>query len=220
MSEIYSHLLIPKDAAFAPELKTIAAFYDRLSGMDALPKDVTYVVLTNSGRARPIAKNPSTGETFYGPDLQISRCSELQSAIQSMTGKEINELWVEGRGPTAIFPFALYQANCPNAVWSGPYSFTVRCKVRKKVTHLLHSSFGCKCDVKAVEPGIFENPWNNQPIKTSGLGSARFWIEFGIGDWLIPMITDSLDILDARLVVLAVETFRMEFTQGCISNDD
>jgi len=70
------------------------------------------------------------------------------------------------------------------------------------------------------EPAIFENPWNKQPIQTSGLASAQFWIEFGIGDWLMPMITGRLEILDDRLVKLANNIFRAEFTQGCMCNDD
>jgi hypothetical protein len=45
-------------------------------------------------------------------------------------------------------------------------------------------SFGCKCELKPNEPAMFENPSNNQPIRTSGLAYARFWIEFGIGDWV------------------------------------
>jgi hypothetical protein len=69
-------------------------------------------------------------------------------------------------------------------------------------------------------PGIFENPWNRKPIQTSGLACASFWIQIGPGDYLMPMVTDSLEILDTRLVAAANDIFGIEFTQGCFRNDD
>ena len=36
----------------------------------------------------------------------------------------------------------------------------------------------------------------------------------------MPMITGRLEILDDRLVKLANNIFRAEFTQGCMCNDD
>lgn len=214
MSELYTHLLIPNDAGFVPQLYRVGGFFNSLSAMQALPLGPEFVVLTNSGRTRPIAG------TLFGPDLAISRHSDLQRAIDSMTGEKINELWVEGKGPTAIPPFAVYGANRPDVLWNGPYSLTVRCRLRREITHIPHSGFGCKCDMKANEASIFENPWTRQPIQTAGLSWGCFWIEFGVGDWLMPMITDSLEILNYRLLASAREAFEMEFTQGCICNDD
>ena len=176
--------------------------------------------LRNSGKTRAIAQNPTTGEVYYGPDLEVRRFSDAQLAVDSMDGTQINELWAEAKGPATISPFELYTANDPDVLWSGPYSFTIRCKLRHQITHFLHSAFGCKCDLNLNDPATFENPWNKQPISTSGPACARFWIEFGIGDWLMPMITDSLEILDARLVNLANNIFSVEFTQGCMCNDD
>lgn len=132
---------------------------------------------------------------------------------------------MEGTGPTGIPPFELYSADnyatrIPGNLWKQPYPFSVRCRKRQEPTHFLHSFFGCKCELRADEPGIFKNPWNDQVIETSALGCARFWIEIGIGNWLMPKITDSLDILDPRLVAAADGAFGVEFQQGCIRNDD
>jgi hypothetical protein len=220
MSELYRHLLIPKDAAFVPERDQVATFFEELQTSGALPKETGFIVITNSGEMRANGRNHATGEVYYGPDLKIRRFANLPAAIDSMDGTQINELWAEANGPATIAPFELYRAHVPDGLWSGPYSFTIRCKLREEITHLLHSAFGCKCDLQPNEPAIFDNPWNKQPIETSGLACARFWIEFGIGDWLMPMITGSLDILDARLVRLTSNVFRIEFTQGCLCNDD
>lgn len=203
MSELYRHLLIPKDAAFEPERSQVAAFFDQLQALGALPKETEFIVVTNSGKKRAIAQNPTTGEVYYGPDLNIRRFSEFQPAIESMDGTHINELWAEANGPATIPPFDLYKAHVPEPLWNGPYSFTIRCVLRREITHFLHSMFGCKCDLKPDEPAIFKNPWNHQTLETSGIACARFWIEFGIGEYLMPMITNSLEILDPRLVSLA-----------------
>lgn len=219
MSELYTHLLIPSDAVFVPERSQVATFFDELKALGALPKETEFVVITNSGEKRAIAQDPKTGEVHYGPDLKIGRFFEAESAVDSMDGKEINELWAQGTGPATVTPFDLYEAHRPDALWKGPYSFTVRCKLRREITHFLHL-LGCKCELKPNEPATFENPWNNQPIRTSGIAAARFWIEIGIGDYLMPIMTDSVEILDSRLPTLASNIFRVEFTQGCVCHDD
>ena len=49
MSELYRHLLIPKDAAFVPERYQVAAFFDELEALGALPRETEFVVITNRG---------------------------------------------------------------------------------------------------------------------------------------------------------------------------
>jgi hypothetical protein len=225
MSELYSHLLITRDAAFVPELGKIAGLFYEFEALGALPKETKFTVVTHTGRTRVLGRNPRTSEVYYGPELRVSRFSDLQLAIDSVVEEGLFDLSAEGMGPTQIPPFDLYNADNyasrhPEALWKGPYSFSVRCKLRQKITHFLHSSFGCKCAIEPNEPGIFENPWNHKPIQTSGLACARFWIQIAIGDYLMPMVTDSLDILDTRLVAAANNSFGVAFAQGCICNDD
>src|SRR5208282_1511218 len=117
MSELYRHLLIPNDHAFVPERYQVAAFFDELKAVGALPKETEFIVITNSGETRAIAQNPATGEVYYGPDLKISRFFDSRQAIHSMDATQINELWGEAKGPTAISPFDLYRAHNPD-VWA------------------------------------------------------------------------------------------------------
>jgi hypothetical protein len=220
MSELYSHLLIPQDAVFVPELDKVASFFDQLEMLGALPKESKFTVITYTGKTRVYAEDANTGELYHGPELKVNRYSNLQHAIDFIRGEKDYDLFAEAKGPTTISPFELFGAGCPDVLWKGAYSFSVHCNLRQEITHFLHSPLTCKCDLKPDEPGIFENPWNDKPIETSGLACARFWIKFGIGDWLMPMITDSLEILDTHLVATASNTFGVEFTQGCICNDD
>ncbi len=96
-------------------------------------------------------------------------------------------------------------------------AFTANCE---KPTRLLCNPVMCKCVYNPDEPGIFKNPWNDADIETSGPAWARITVECGRGHWLWPIINDHLDILDTRLVDAATRAFGIEFTQGCITNDD
>jgi hypothetical protein len=220
MGELYRHFLIPSEPEYLPERDRVARFFTELTRLEALPQEATYVTLASTGRTRAIGRNPGTGEVYYGPELKIDRYTDLHAAIGLLGDQEATDLWAEGAGPAAIPPFPLYRVNQPDTVWSDAYSFSVRCKLRQKPTHFLHSPFGCKCELKADERVAFENPWNQQLIQTSGWACVRFWIEFGIDDYLMPMITDSLEILEPRLVAVARDVFGLEFSQGCLCNDE
>ena len=67
MSELYRHLLIPRDGEFLPEVDGVASFFERLAALGALPNDTKYTVILLTGSMRPIGKNPNTGEVFYAP---------------------------------------------------------------------------------------------------------------------------------------------------------
>lgn len=220
MSELYKHILIPKNVEFAPEIETVASFFSELESLGALPKDAIYVAITYTGKTRRYFEDAKTGEVVYGPEFKVNRPSDLQSAIDLIHGENAFHLYAQGQGPTAVPPFELFEANRADVHWQSPYEFRVNCNLRGKIERLRCSPVNCKCEFKPDETGIFENPWNREQIETSGLAWARFTIEFGIGDYLMPMIADSLDILDARLVEAANRIFGIEFTQGCICNDD
>ncbi|MGA9669271.1 MAG: hypothetical protein WBQ94_08690 [Terracidiphilus sp.] len=225
MSELYHHLLIPRDPEFAPGIETVPNFFNELNLIGALPKEANYVVVTHTGKTRPFGRNPNTGEEYLAPELKIGRFSTLLEAIDSMRGEAIYSLIAQAIGPAAIPPFDLYSADSykdrrPGVLWKEPYEFSIQCRQRDKITHFLHSPFGCKCEIKPDDSGIFENPWTDQEIRTSGLACARFWIDIGIGNYLIPMMTNSVDILNPRLVNTADDVFGIEFTQGCFRNDD
>jgi hypothetical protein len=220
MSELYRHILIPKDADFVPKLENVANFYTELRALGALPKDPNFVVIAFTRQTRRWGRNPKTGEEYYGPELKVDRFTDLQIAIDSVRTKAAFEVHARGEGPTAIPPFELCGANRPDVRWNEAFEYCVYCKLREKPSRLLCNPVMCKCEYNPVEQGIFKNPWNDADIATSGLAWARFTVEFGVGNWLWPMITDHLDILDPRLVDIATRAFGIEFTQGCITNDD
>ena len=220
MSQLYRHLLIPKNPEFVPELESVVDFYKELAILGALPQDRKYVVVTLTGKTRVWGRNPKTGEIYQGPELEINKFQIFQQAMDCVRGKTAFDICARGIGAREFLPFELYGANRPDAPWNGPYELSVYCKLREKPSRLLCSPLTCKCVYNPDEPGIFKNPWNDADIENSGPAWARFTVEFGVADWLWPMISDSLDILDTRLVDAATAAFGVKFTQGCITSDD
>jgi hypothetical protein len=220
MSELYHHLLIPKDPAFVPQLSRVNQFFIALGSLGVLPDESKVRAITQTGKTRIIGRSPKTGEVYYGPELSIRRFTAIQPAVDILAGEEFFDLISEAIGPTTVPPFELYGAHRPDVRWKGAYPFSVQCRQRERTTHFLHSSFGCKCEIRPDEPGVFENPWNDREIRTSGFACARFWVDIGIGSYLMPMITDSIGILDARIVSATNSVFGVDFTQGCWCNDD
>ncbi|MGA1984317.1 MAG: hypothetical protein ABSG84_17850 [Acidobacteriaceae bacterium] len=225
MSELYRHLLISREAMFAPDLEQLTQFFEYLKAIGGLPEYATFTVVAETGRTRLWGTNAKTGEEYFGPELKISRFVELKDAVECALGEQNFDLAAEATGPAVIEPFELYDADnyasrLPGARYSKAYEFTVRCKQRDKITHVLHSVFGRKSDLMLGEPAVFENPWNHEPIQTGALGGVRFWIEFGIGSYLMPKVRETLDVLDPRMVAAANDVFGVKFDQGCIRNDD
>jgi hypothetical protein len=210
---------------FTPNLEQLTQFFVSLKTIGGLPEHASFKVVAHTGRTRLWGTNAKTGEEYFGPELKISRFVELKDAVQCALEEQNFDLAAEAKGPARIEPFELYDADnyasrLPGPPCSKSYTLSVRCKQRDKVTHVLHSVFDRKSDVMLGEPAVFENPWNHEPIQTSALSGARFWIELGVGDYLMPMVRGTLDILDPRLVTVANDVFGIKFDQGCIRNDD
>lgn len=225
MSELYHHLLIPKNPDFLPAWEALARLYPALEALGALAAGVLFNVVTFTGKQRPIGRNPKTGEEYYGPELKIHRGLDRVSAMDAIRGESAYDVSAEATGPTEVPPFALYSADnyetrVPGPLWQEPYPFSVRCRARAEITHVLHSAVGGECETKPEEPAFFKNPWTGEPIHSNGPGCARFWIDIGIGSWLMPRVTDHVEILNARFLDEVESVFGTRFTQGCSRTDD
>jgi hypothetical protein len=225
MSELYRHLLIPANVSFLPERTQIAAFYDQLDDLGALPKDRSFVTILKTGRTMLIAEDQITGEPVYGPELKILRFTDFTSAFHSTHNEGWFEFIVEGWGPASIRPFEVYSADDYatrqlGEVSEKPYEYSIYCNLRSEVEQVHWSAFGDHPGEGPSDSGTIEFPWGNSLIQSSGPACARFTIEFGIGDFLVPALKDSIEILDERLVRAANQIFDTRFTQACRVHDD
>lgn len=218
--ELYHHLLIPTSAEYTAEPSSVAIFFSKLESLGAMPKQPRFTVVTHTGRTRAIGRNPSTGDVIHGPELKVGKYTDAASAFESIIGEKFFDISAEGAGPPAVSPFPLYSADRydspePGKRWTEDYGFSIHCQLRPELTCLLHWPFGCQnCAPKTREPSMLKNPWTGKALTLTSPDCARFWIQYGIGNWRRPLITDSPDILDHRIVELADVAFQTSFAQG------
>ena len=62
--------------------------------------------------------------------------------------------------------------------------------------------------------GVFTQPWTGERVEVAEAGSARFWIEFEFGKWLLPKMNDSFDVLRPELMTAIQSCFGMRFVQA------
>jgi hypothetical protein len=225
MSHLYQHLLIPPSPEFVPNEEMVENYFEELKALQMLPIEPNFKTLVFTGRERLVATNPRTREKCYGPEFNVHRFTELNAAANSVGGQSAYDFSVEGKGSVSVQPFNLYSGDnyasqAPGNLWSGEFSYSINCRLRSKSTHFLHSPKGCKCKIHTDERAVFKIPWSDKSIRTPGPASARFWIEFSVGEYLMPRIKNSLEILNQQLYAVANRVFGICFIQGCRVNDD
>ena len=151
-------------------------------------------------------------ERYVIGKIDVPQVAEIPASLNGLDDYSIS---AEGSGPSSVPPFPLYRALKWEERWSNRYQFAVRCQLRPTVTDLSEWPYGSESIPCPDKPGIFVNPWNDESITIAGPGCGRFWIMYTFGDYLLPRIEKSLDILDRRLVFVANETFDIAFTQAC-----
>jgi len=217
MPEQYLHTLIPTDATFVPRPEQIVQFLDGIFALGAEPLKWNLLLAKPSGRVREV-KNPLTGEANQIPlndRVPIENPSDLPSHIA-----DLEEYYVAlaGEGPPRTPPFPVYYEDSP---FTKTYSFAVRCFLKPRPVSMSDLGderigeempfFGQR---SSRRDALFRHPVSGELIEVSNAGSARFWVEFEFGKWLLPKITDSLNILDHSIDAMADQAFSVFFRQG------
>ena len=217
MPEQYLHTLIPTDPTFVPTPDQIVQFYNGLFTLGAEPLNWKLSLTKPSGRVREF-KNPMTGEVKSMPindRLSVVAPAELVSLIGTLQQYFVS---LEGEGPPRTAAFPLYFEDSP---FTKTYAFIVRCWLKPEPV-----SMSCLGDKQTGEEvpffgqpysrrdALFRHPVSGELIKVSDAGSARFWVEFEFGKWLLPKINDSLNILNPSIAAMADHAFSMNLKQG------
>lgn len=217
MAEQYLHTLIPSDARLAPSPEQVAQFVDSLSALDAAPLNYKLFLVKPTGRLRTF-KDPRTGEARSIPANErvvLDGIDNLRSAIEGLQEYFVN---IDGAGPPRTPAFPLYFEDAP---FKEAYSFTVRCCLKPEPVSMSFLAgnktgmdvplFGQPCSRRDA---LFCHPANGAVIEVPNVGSARFWVEFEFGKWLMPKIDDSLNILDPSILATVDHAFSAQFSQG------
>lgn len=225
--EQYAHLLISADPNFVPDVEQIVTFFNHLHTNNAFrfvyrpPFEPGIVVLLPSDKPR-ILKNSWTGEeiTIPGTDRrQLEKLDEIPAILAGMAHYTIS---VSGEWSEKDVPIKLFTTD--EAPFKGDPICSAQCGLRPHP--VCTSDFGGELDSNEARLlfdrpespiqslGVFTNPWNAEPIKVPGAGSARFWIAFEFGKWLFPRLDDGFNLLKPDLVVDAESCFGIRFLQA------
>jgi hypothetical protein len=216
MSEHYSHLLIPKRPDFAPSVSQVAALFKALQEHGSAPHQAEISISKQSEKVR-MGRNAFTGEQIAIRLRESVKCESLKVVERDIEGLDDYSVVFVGQGPAQIPPLSLFNAadvQCQSEVRE-PYYFEVSCNLRPGGVSFSEGAWHAPCDLKTAD-AVTSNPWNGQKICIPEAGCARFWIEFMFGNWLVPRIGESLDILTPAIPTLASDVFGIAFTQSGI----
>jgi hypothetical protein len=217
--EQYVHTLIPQDAQFCPKPERVTQFFDGLTKLGAAPLDAQLKILKPSGRVRSFT-DPLTGEirTIPGKEIvDLDRAANFHPIISALDQYVVA---TEGHGPPTLPTFALY---LDGVLFAENYDFSVHCCVEAGPVSMCDLGdeqndneapiFRMPCR-EPSRTGLFRHPITSALIEVENASCARFWIEFEFGNWLLPKIGDSLNILNPEITNFANECFGLVFVQG------
>lgn len=217
--EQYLHTLVPADAKFVPTPEQVARFAKGLSALSAAPLKGQLILIKPTDRLR-MFKDPMTGET-RSTSIPVTERVTLENITDlAATLAPLQQYFValDGEGPPALPPFTLYAEDAP---FTQNYGFVVRCCLKAEPVSMSCLGgeqtgnempfFGQPC---SRQDALFRHPFTGKLIEVANAGSARFWVEFEFGKWLLPKIVDSLNILDPAISNMAEQVFAIKFAQG------
>jgi hypothetical protein len=216
MSEHYSHLLIPVRPDFVPQPAQVAVFLEGLAERGSAPWEPSIRIGKHSGTVLT-AKNIYTGEVITVPRRDFIPLENLDAIPASLDGLPDYLLNFSGKGPSMHSPLRLYlpdDRECQTEV-SAEYFYEVNFNLRESSVSMSEVSWTQPC-ASHVGEATFRNPWNNAVIIVPNAACARFWIEFKFGNWLVPKIEGSFELLPPEIPALASESFGVNFKQGGI----
>ena len=227
--EQYIHTLIAADSAFVPRPKQLAIFFEILTATSnfRIISDTRFQpglrVVKPSGRFRS-GTSPITGETLSIPmfdHIKIERISDVPGAIEGLEHYSVlaSGEWTPENRPLVLLttdevPFEdtyLCEASChirPELVSTSSWDEDAAGPTDRSVP-----DFGEICTAESKN-GVYSHPWTGEVIEVPDAGCARFWIELEFGKWLLPKMSDSLDVLSPVMVAKIEECFGTRLVQG------
>jgi hypothetical protein len=225
--EQYAHLLIAADPDFVPDPAQVTAFFNLILNsfgfrlVVELPFEPGIIVLKPSDRVRK-GTDPMTGEVITIPvrdRLVLRDSAEIFSSIHNLGEWTVGASgkWVLGKTPIElrVSDGKPFESEC---------SCFMSCNQRPKPVctgnwwgefhgGMPEFTFGDP-NSPIQSAGVFTQPWTGERVEVSEAGSARFWIEFEFGKWLLPKMTDGFDVLRPELVTAVQNCFGTRFVQA------
>ena len=228
--ETYIHTLIAAEPEYAPEPSQVANFLEWIAadgGLDVqspTASQPTWFVSKPSATKMRRYTNAWTGEVREIPGSDTTKCFSAEAIMTAIEGSQhygasISGNWKRGHEPLALFtadekPFdETYYGQVACALRSQPVSMS---SVDGDMGLFFENEappFGEPCD-SVKDFRLYSNPWTGDRIEAPGPACSRFWIEFEFGDFLIPKINGTFEVMNPAMVTKAEQCFGVKFVQG------
>ena len=225
--EQYAHLLISADPDFVPDAALVTAFFNLILNSSGFllvvdpPFNPGIIVLMPSDRVRK-GTDPMTGEVITIPTrdrLVLRDSSEISSSIHGLEEWTVGASgkWVPGKTPIefTVSDGTPFESECICFVSCNkrPKPVCTSDGWRESERETPEFTFGDP-NSTIQSTGVFTQPWTGERVEVADGGSARFWIEFEFGKWLLPNMTNSFDVLRPELATAVQNCFGTRFVQA------
>lgn len=226
--EQYVQLLIPADTQFAPKPEQISGFLQLVIDLFGCRIDCnrSYIHALRILKLMSKAEINAAIEAQSGPvktfplleTLKLKEISEIPLRTETLSRFSVNAsvIWSGGEPPITI-PSALWPKSTESL--SGSISLEVHpesvmtSNVWYQDGEWVLSRFRDPVD-EPQSVGAFTHPLSRRNIEIDDAGSARFWLEFDFGEWIVPHLPEDFSLLNPPLVGLAESHFGVKMSQA------
>ena len=219
MGEQYTHTLIPKQRGFSPAVLCVQEFLLELQKREVVPGNIEISLRIPTGKMREF---PNLPPAMQGMQVEIRDRKKLQSLDQltdTANSLQNYEIAISGFGRPKLPPLKIdfsdsYHVGITCRSYSAYRSTSNPHEVGESEEEPVR--YGRVCP-ESQTVGLFTNPHNGERVTVQGAGSARFWIQFELGKFLLPEIpNNNLEIIEPSILNLAKGIFGLDFLQGCL----
>jgi hypothetical protein len=233
--EQYTHLLIPSDPEFMPQFAQIPAFVRLLTERWNYRIDLNdpYIpgirLLWTTGEPE-IGDEQKTGKQFtMMPRFEkraVQRIEDIPAALEGNPGalqaRRGCVAAVNGSWELRMLPITIPKSEWPEKESAHCCSLSFRLHPQTVCTSdwwgedgddPSKSRFGEAADLSS-SMGRFTHPTSRRTVEAPNAGNARFWIEFGFGEWLNARWPEDLQLLTPELVRATEDHFGVGFAQA------
>jgi len=226
--EQYIHNLIATDPEFVPQSVQIEKFFELLTSehqyriISDKPFQRGLRVTKPSGKFRSV-NDPMTREHLSIEIIDHIKLDKITNVSLSIS--DLSNYAVSASGEWASESQPLVLLTTDEVAFDGVQLCDVGCHVRPEPVSTSCwdmcgspnvrnvPEFGTACEMNSAI-GIFSHPWTGALLEVPNAGCCRFWIEFEFGKFLLPKMTEGLDLFPPLMVSKIEDCFRTRFGQG------
>jgi len=228
--EQYILTLIAADVGFIPHPSQVEAFFAMLTKSHHFRIIADQSCQQGLRITKPSGRFRSPTNLFTGDTLPISipvldhvKIDRIVDIARAVEGLRNYNLLASGEWTAEKRPLVLLTTD--KVPYADSYLCQASCHVRPELVSTSCWNKFLSPNGPSVPPfgeackdesrvGIFSHPWTGNLIQVPDAGCSRFWIEFEFGKFLLPKMSDSLDVLQPTMIAEIEQCFGTRLTQG------